>query len=53
MFIESYALDTLWGIGLLISFGLKYAPTMNLFNTCTTQVDVSTGYLHLRFQNSV
>lgn len=41
MLIESYALDTLWNIGTIISYSLKYAPTVNLFITCTIQVDVS------------
>lgn len=44
MFIESYALDAFWSIGSLISFGVKYTPTMHLFAACTTQVDVSTSH---------
>ncbi|XP_006456929.1 hypothetical protein AGABI2DRAFT_181347 [Agaricus bisporus var. bisporus H97] len=45
MLIESYALDTLWNIGTIISYSLKYAPTVNLFITCTIQVDILANYL--------
>ncbi|EKM79764.1 hypothetical protein AGABI1DRAFT_127448 [Agaricus bisporus var. burnettii JB137-S8] len=45
MLIESYALDTLWNIGTIISYSLRYAPTVNLFITCTIQVDILANYL--------
>jgi hypothetical protein len=44
LLIESFALDTLWGSGSLISYGLNYAPTLNLFSNCAIQVDVSTSH---------
>jgi hypothetical protein len=44
MLIESYALDTVWGIGIFISFSLKNGPSNYLFNNCTIQVDVSTSH---------
>jgi hypothetical protein len=40
--IESYALDAVWGTGSFITFNLKYAPSLYLFNNCAIQVDVST-----------
>jgi hypothetical protein len=44
MLMESYALDTVWAIGAVVSFGIKYLPTTNLFNNCGVQVDVSTSH---------
>jgi hypothetical protein len=51
MLIESYALNTAWNIGLMISLALKKAAGANFFNYSITQVDVSHSPNHISLKS--